>query len=83
MEEQIVLYAPQKGQVTATLRVLHTKSNVWENVRRRTYTKENQLTTDTPEERNIGTTYNDATSKTHHYGDIAETYTTTECRSSR
>ena len=45
---------------------------------KRTSTKENQLTTDTPEARNTKMTYNDVTPKTRHYGDTAETATTAE-----
>ena len=36
---------------------------------RRTSTKENQLTMDTPEARNTKMTYNDVISRTRHYGD--------------
>ena len=72
------MYAPQKGQVTVTLRASHTRSNAWETARKRTSTKENQLTMDTPEARNTKMTYNDMISKTRHYGDTAETSTTAE-----
>ena len=40
-------------------------------------------TTDTPEARARLTIYNDVTQRTHHYGDIAETFTITEPRNSR
>ena len=39
---------PYSYQVTPTLRASYTKLNVWEIAKRRTSTKENQLTTDTP-----------------------------------
>ena len=65
------------------MRASHTKLIVWEVVRKRTFTKENQLTTDTPEARSIRTTCRNVTSKTQHYGDIAEISTAAECKNSR
>ena len=79
---EIASYAPQV-QVTAAMRASHTKLIVWEVVRKRTFTKENQLTTDTPEARSIRTTCRNVTSKTQHYGDIAEISTAAECKNSR